>query len=151
MTEHGLFHSMQFAYRKGMSTVDAMLNLHDNWMNNIDENKVNVIMMIDLSSAFDKIKHSILLDKMEVYGLDKNVTNWMKSYLSYRTQYVQIEEKESNMNWMKHGVPQGSILGPLLYLIMTNDMPSVSNQNCTHIHRKIETNIYMDITAQVVE
>ena len=83
----------------------------------------------DLSKAFDVIGHSKLLHKMYVYGIRGVAYDWFKSYLSDRTQYVDIEGVCSCFKLIEYGVPQGSILGPLLYLIYVNDIHQACNAN----------------------
>ena len=141
MESKGLFHPCQFAYRKGLSTVEAMTTLHEEWMNAIDMKKQSILISIDMSAAFDMVNHEILLDKLKIYGLDDSVLEWTKSYLTYRSQYVSIGDINSGMEWIKHGVPQGSILGPILYLIYTNEMPGISNLWCRHLDSKLDRSI----------
>ena len=136
MERNGLWHPLQFAYRKEVSTANALLMLHENWMEAIDKNEQNILMMIDLSSAFDVISHDLLLDKLECYRMDEDTRKWIRSYLTYRSQYVQIGEAKSNYKWTRYGVPQGSILGPLFYLFMTNELPSISNNDCKHNEKR---------------
>ena len=81
--------------------------------------------MLDMSAAFDVVDHQILLQKLSLYGLHNDALNWISSYLSERTQCVTIDGSLSKMLPVKSGVPQGSILGPLLYTVFTNELPEV--------------------------
>ncbi len=81
----------------------------------------------DLSKAFDVISHDILLDKLQYYGIRSVVNYWFRDYLTYRKQYVLFANNQSSLENLLCGVPQGSILGPLLYLLYVNDIGNVSN------------------------
>nr|CAH7718740.1 unnamed protein product [Callosobruchus chinensis] len=119
-----LFNSKQFGFRKGMSTKKAVLHFLDDLYLNMDKGEKCVGIFLDLSKAFDLVDHAILLDKLDRYGIRGKPFNWFHSYLYDRKHYVEVDNVQSEQHSYNIGVPQGSILGPLLYIIYVNDFPS---------------------------
>ena len=89
----------------------------------IDQREITVGVFLDLSKAFDTLDHEILFAKLEHYGICDVALQWIKSYFSYRRQFVQINQTCSSTQTIKCGVPQGSILGPLFFILYINDLP----------------------------
>lgn len=125
-----LLYANQYGFRKNHSTSDALLNT----LNMIQTEKVkkNIVLglFFDLSKAFDTVNHEILMYKMSYYGIRGVALNWFKSYLSGRKQFVTIGKTDSNLESINIGVPQGSVLGPLLFLIYMNDIQFACNDAC---------------------
>ena len=141
MTLNNLHESLQSAYKSFHSTESALLKVHNDIMRAMDQQNITILLLLDLSAAFDTIDHKILLSRMESHlGIGGNVLKWFQSYLSERTQKVQITGKFSTEQTLIWGVPQGSVLGPVLFLIYTLPLGDVIRRHGLELH------IYADDT-----
>lgn len=129
INKHNLLNDSQYGFRSNRSTALALIDLIEDITNKIDRKLYSVGIFIDLQKAFDTIDHEILfvvLKKLQQNGIRGIPYNWVKSYLTNRQQYVQVNENRSRLKSITCGVPQGSVLGPILFLLYIDDMCNVS-------------------------
>ena len=110
----------QFAFHTLHSTITSLIGVSDHWYSNIDNKKANFALFLDLKKAFDTVDHEILISKLAKYGTTGIEKNWFKSYLTNRSQYCSIDGQVSDIMEIEYGIPQGSCLGLLLFIIYLN-------------------------------
>ena len=125
--KHKILNTNQYGFRTGHSTYMAIVDFVDKICNAVENNQQSIGIFLDLSKAFDTIDHNILLHKLTYYGFQGKALDWFSSYLSNRKQYVIYNNEKSTMEKLTCGVPQGSILGPLLFILYVNDIVNTSS------------------------
>ncbi len=141
-----LFYKHQYGFRTGHSTELAALELIDTLTEQLDKGEIPFVIFLDLSKAFDTLDHSILTEKLQYYGVHSTELELFKNYLSDRQQYVDIEGTKSSMQKITTGVPQGSILGPLLFIIYMNDICHASDYFDPILYAD-DTSLYSTLSA----
>ena len=153
-----ILYKHQFGFRKNHSTHMALLSLIDRLTNAVEDGEYVIGIFLDSSKAFDTVDHHISLEKLYHYGIRGCAHNWFTSYLSIRKQFVTYNGTQSEQQTIKCGVPQGSILGPLLFLVYINDLPHIchntfpvlfaddtnlfiSGKNINHLEQTINTEL----------
>ena len=142
LTDHGILSPNQSGFRKGYSTGTCLIEFLHHIYTNIDASRVSGVLFLDFSKAFDTVSHEIMLSKLKHLRFKPDATLWFGSYLTNRSQITKIRNARSNPAPIIHGVPQGSILGPLLFTLYVNDLP-LALPECHVSH-------YADDTAVVV-
>ena len=143
---NNVIHPLQFGFRQKHSTTHVLTSLTEIIKQTIDKGNYGCGVFIDLKKAFDTVNHSILLKKLEHYGVRGILSQWFWSYLSGRQQHVSVAGNLSESLEISCGVPQGSVLGPLLFLLYINDLPKISN-NLTFFLFADDTNIYYESSS----
>ena len=142
--DNNLFYPSQYGFRREHSTEFATLELTDRILQDMDARNLSLTVFMDLSNAFDTLDQSILLTKLKYYGIQDNELMWFSSYLTNRQQYVELDGISSDLKPLFTGVPQGSILGPLLFLIYMNDIPQ-SSQHFKYILYADDTTLFTTV------
>ena len=124
LAKHNILYKYQSGFRRSYSTETALIDLSDRIKFSMDKGLYTGMVMIDLQNAFDTDNHAIMSDKLGAIGCDDGSVNWFNSYLSNRSQFIDIKGTLSDRGEVTCGVPQGSILGPLLFLNYVNNMES---------------------------
>ena len=129
LIKNNIIYNLQFGFRQNYSTNLALVELLENIRHSLDNGEYTIGLYLDLSKAFDTVNHNILLNKLDHYGIRGHTLAWFESYLTNRKQYVLVDNNKSELGKITTGVPQGSVLGPLLFIIYMNDICNVIKNN----------------------
>ena len=135
LTNRDLYPKLQSAYTRGHSTETALLKIHNDILIAMDRQHVVLLVLLDLSAAFDTVGHSVLLSRLRnSFGIRDTVLRWFGSYLSDRSQRVSLDGKVSDKFQLTHGVPQGSCLGPLLFTLYVSKKFDIVKGHLLGVH-----------------
>jgi len=150
LTSHSLYYPFQSAYTRYHSTETALLAVHDSLIQAISQQKVTCLCLLDLSAAFDTIDHDILIQRLSSwFGITGTAISWFKSYLSDRNFSVASSGYKSSTFPLLCGVPQGSVLGPILFIMYTTPLSSLlSNSGINHHLYADDTQLFMSFSPQ---
>ena len=140
LSNAGLLSNAQSGFRKNHSTSTILLDVQDYILKNMDDGYVTGVIFLDLKKAFDTVNHDILIKKLKQHGVDNNELSWFQSYLNNRSQTVSVNSTLSDFESINIGIPQGSILGPLLFILFVNCLPQAVDTKC-------KTVMYADDTS----
>ena len=144
LEKYGIFVLVSIWFRKGYSTEQAVLEITDSRKKAMDKKLVTCGIFLDFSKAFDTINHDILLSKLYRYGIRGNPLRWFENYLYNRNQVFKIGDTISSSQTIICGIPQGSTLGPLLFLLYINDLPNCSSKLSFRIFAD-DTNMFIKL------
>ena len=149
LEKNGLIPSLQSTYRRGHSTETAVLKILSDILLAADRGEVTLLGLLDLSAAFDTVDHEILLDRLSTaFGIRSAALSWIKSFLQGRTQTVAFAGQQSSRSPVNCGVPQGSVLGPILFLLYTADVIGIARRHGLGVHSYADdTQLYLHTTA----
>ena len=133
LSVHNLFNPNQHGFRHGRSCLSALLDVYDNMMTSLSNNPKSSVDMIylDYVKAFDKVDHGVLLNKLKTFGICGKLGEWLHSFLTNRRHHVRIPGGVSKSDSVLSGVPQGTVLGPVLFLVLISDISNNVNSNIT--------------------